>query len=81
MFTGETSKHPELDPLGIGFDRMLKFARVAKIFEKNIGGCKLAPPAADRGLIEPSMMKSSQLSITEVELFSLYTYIISVLHY
>jgi hypothetical protein len=34
MFTGKTLKHPALDPLGIGFDRILKFARVAKIFEK-----------------------------------------------
>ena len=34
MFTRKTPKHPELDLLGIGFDRILKFARVAKIFEK-----------------------------------------------
>jgi len=43
-FTRENVKHPELDPLGIGFDRILKFARVAKIFEKNIGGANLHPP-------------------------------------
>ncbi len=48
MFTGETSKHPELDPLGIGFDRILKFARVEKIFDKNIGGANLHPPAVRR---------------------------------
>jgi len=33
-FTQKTSKHPELDRLGIGFDRILKFARVQKLFEK-----------------------------------------------
>ncbi len=43
-FTRKTSKHQELDPLGIGFDRILKFARAAKIFEKNIGGANLHPP-------------------------------------
>ncbi len=30
----ENVKTSELDPLGTGFDRILKFARVAKIFEK-----------------------------------------------
>jgi hypothetical protein len=30
----EKAKHPELDHLRIGFDRILQFARVAKIFEK-----------------------------------------------
>ena len=51
MFTRKTPKHPELDPLGIGFDRILKFARAAKIFEKNIGGVQICtPPPAVRGL-------------------------------
>ena len=44
IFKRKTRKHPELDPLGTGFDRILKFARVAKIFEKNIGGANLHPP-------------------------------------
>ena len=44
MFTRKTPKHPELDPLGIGFDRILKFARAAKIFEKNIGGVQICTP-------------------------------------
>ena len=38
------AEHPELDPLGIGFDRMLKFARVAKIFEKNLGRVQSCTP-------------------------------------
>ena len=33
-FKRETLEHPELDPLRIGFNSILKFARVAKIFEK-----------------------------------------------
>ena len=50
IFTRKTPKHPELDPLGTGFDRILKFARVANIFEKH-RGCKFAPPPpAVRGL-------------------------------
>ena len=44
MFTQKASKHPELDPLGTGFDRILKFARVAKLFEKNIGGVQICTP-------------------------------------
>ena len=47
-FKRKTPKHPELDPLGTGFDRILKFARVAKIFEKNIG-VQICTPAV-RGL-------------------------------
>ncbi len=50
-FTRKTSKHPELDPLGIGFDRILKFARVAKIAENNIGGGANLHPPAVRGLM------------------------------
>ena len=45
MFTRKTPKRPELDPLGTGFDRILTFARVAKILGKNIGGgTNLHPP-------------------------------------
>ena len=43
-------EYPELDPLGIWFDRILKFARVVKIFEKNIWGENLHPPPVVRGL-------------------------------
>ncbi len=50
-FTRKTSKHPELDPLGIAFDRILKFIRVAKIFEKH--GCANHTPDV-RGLRDPN---------------------------
>ena len=47
----KTPKLPELNPLGIGFDRIFKFARVAKIFEKNLGvQIYTPPPPAVRGL-------------------------------
>ena len=43
-FKRETPKHPELDLLGIGFDHILKFAQVANIFERNIGGVQICTP-------------------------------------
>ena len=43
IFTRKTSKHPELDTVGIGFDRILKFTRVAKTLEKNMVGANLHP--------------------------------------
>ena len=43
-FKRKTPKHPELNPLGTGFDRILKFAQVAKIFGKNVGGANCTPP-------------------------------------
>ena len=49
IFTRRTPEHPELDPVGTGFDRILKFTRVAKIFEKNMG-VKICTPPAVRGL-------------------------------
>ena len=66
MFTRKTPKHPELDPLGIGFDRILKFARAAKIFEKNIGGVQICTPPAVRGLIIIVYFTCDKLKIIKV---------------
>jgi len=36
IFSQKALKHLEIDPLGLGFDSILKFPRVAKIFETKI---------------------------------------------
>ena len=52
--TGKSYVHAEnvetsgMGPSGTGSDRILKFGRVAKIFEKNIGGVQVCTPRGER---------------------------------
>ncbi len=49
IITRRTPKHPELDPVGICFDRVLNSHGLQKYSKKTWGGCTPPPPAV-RGL-------------------------------
>ncbi len=50
IFMRKMSEHPGLDPLGRCFDRILKFARVAKIFDFSMEGALGFPIQVSPGI-------------------------------